>query len=214
MEAYYCNTMNQETLLINKQQLFESAANIYSYNSFVQLLQDLLSEGKTTGENQAENYLYYAKLNLQRMLRWDKTFVPDESIVNVVKNIPSQTWWVITEGWCGDSAQNLPAIAKIADASAGNISLKIILRDENPGIMDQHLTNGGRSIPVLVALDKEGNQVFQWGPRPEPALELLTAWKKNPTPVPFDEFELEMHTWYTRDKGRTLQEELLLLTQK
>jgi len=33
--------------------------------------------------------------------------------------------------------------------------------------MDKYLTNGGRVIPKLVAFDKDMNELFQWGPRPE-----------------------------------------------
>jgi hypothetical protein len=32
--------------------------------------------------------------------------------------------------------------------------------------MDQYLTNGGRSIPKLVAFDDDGQALFTWGPRP------------------------------------------------
>jgi thioredoxin-like negative regulator of GroEL len=35
-----------------------------------------------------------------------------------------QIWVVITETWCGDSAQLLPGIAHIADSSEGKIILK------------------------------------------------------------------------------------------
>lgn len=195
--------------------IFEAAQQQYTYEQFEQLLDTLMAEGKTTGPNQSEEYLHYARLNLQRMHRWDKTFQLRPDVAESLADVPEQSWWVITEGWCGDSAQNLPAIAKMAAATQGKVQLRIVLRDEHPQIMDQYLTNGNsRSIPILVAFDKEQRQLFRWGPRPEAAQALLTAWKNNPAPVAFEEFEKEMHTWYTRDKGNAVQDELMLLLQK
>ncbi len=192
---------------------FETAKQHWTYTQFEQLLEELMAEGKTTGSKQSEEYLFYAKLNLQRMHRWDKTFTLREDVLQKIKTVAPQEWWVITEGWCGDSAQNLPALAKMAEASEGNIQLRIVLRDDNPTIMDQYLTGTSKSIPILAAFDKEGKELFRWGPRPEAAQALMTAWKNNPVPVAFEEFEKEMHTWYTRDKGNALQDEIMHLLQ-
>lgn len=193
---------------------FSTATRSYTYDQFLDLLDNLLTEGKTTGTNQSEAYLHYAKLNLQRMRRWNKTYEIGKELMEKIKKQKPQEWWVITEGWCGDSAQNLPAIVKMAAASSGRIKLRIVLRDENPEIMNQYLTNGtSRSIPILVAFDQEGQQLFKWGPRPEPAHQLLLNWKNKTEPEPFEEFEKEMHTWYTQDKGRTLEAEIAALLE-
>jgi hypothetical protein len=206
--------MNTMTPTLESNSIFDSAKNIYSYTAFSDLLSLLLIDGKTTGENHSIEYLHYAKMNIQRMHRWDKTFELRSDVIETIKTLPAQNWWVITEGWCGDSAQNLPAIHKMAEASNGKINLRIILRDENPSIMNQYLTNGtSRSIPILAAFDKQGNSLFRWGPRPAGAQALLTAWKSNPVPMSFDDFELEMHTWYTRDKGNAVQDEIMQSVQ-
>lgn len=189
--------------------VFATASKSYTYDQFLELLDNLLTEGKTTGTNQSEEYLHYAKLNMQRMRRWNKTYEINADLAAKIRKQPAQEWWVITEGWCGDSAQNLPALVKMAAASSGKIKLRIVLRDENPDIMDQYLTNGtSRSIPILAAFNQEGQQLFKWGPRPEPAHALLLKWKSKTEPEPFEEFEKEMHTWYTQDKGRTLEAEI------
>lgn len=194
--------------------VFSTATRSYTYDQFLDLLDNLLTDGKTTGTNQSEEYLHYAKLNLQRMRRWNKTYEISEVLREKIKKQQPQEWWVITEGWCGDSAQNLPALVKMAMASSGKIRLRIVLRDENPEIMDRYLTNGtSRSIPILVAFDGQGQQRFRWGPRPEPAQELLLQWKSKAEPEPFEEFEKEMHTWYTQDKGRTLEAEIAALLE-
>jgi hypothetical protein len=55
----------------------------------------------------------------------------------------------IAEAWCGDVYRELPTAVRIAE-SAG-IDLRIFLRDENPDIMDEFLSNNGKSraIPVF-----------------------------------------------------------------
>lgn len=194
--------------------IFDTAKRSFTYKTFNQLLDTLFAEGKTTGNNQSKEYLFYTKLNLQRMKRWDKTFGLRKEVLDFMSTILPQDWWVITEGWCGDSAQNLPAIEKMAEASDGKINLRIVLRDENPQIMDQYLTNGtSRSIPILAAFDKEGSPLFKWGPRPYGAQMLLTAWRNNPARPSFEAFEQEVHTWYTMDKGSALQDEFMNLLQ-
>lgn len=152
----------------------------------------------------------YIPLNLKRMERLNKTASLRDDLRKQLSapNLKDQVWYVITEAWCGDSAQNLPLIAQMADASAGKIHLRIFLRDENSDIMNLHLTEGSRSIPKLVSYDVyTGEILFKWGPRPAPAQALLHQWKQQPGDRSWDDFELELHTWYARDKSVHLQNE-------
>ena len=50
-----------------------SGRNIYNYEQYRNMLSHLLAQGKTTGEDQSESMIEYAKLNNARMNRWDKT---------------------------------------------------------------------------------------------------------------------------------------------
>jgi hypothetical protein len=56
----------------------------------------------------------------------------------------------IAEAWCGDVYRELPTMARIAEATG--LDLRVFLRDENPDIMDEFLSNEGKSraIPVFV----------------------------------------------------------------
>src|SRR5574340_338604 len=47
----------------------------------------------------------------------------------------------LAEAWCGDVYRELPTIARIAQATGTD--LRIFLRDQNPDIMDEFLTNNG-----------------------------------------------------------------------
>lgn len=149
------------------------------------------------------------KLNIQRMTRIDKSYEPGIDIRDEVDKIAEdQLWMVITENWCGDSAQNLPYIAGIASLNS-KIDLRIILRDSNPEIMDNYLTNGTRSIPKLVVFDEEGNELFQWGARPESAQKLVSDLKAQGFEKKY--FLEKLHSWYARNRGTDIEMEILLL---
>lgn len=111
------------------------------------------------------------------MKRIEKTTVLSEALKASLTRIKeSFTWILISEAWCGDAAQIVPVIGKIA-AQNSRIDLKIILRDEHLSIMDQYLTNGGRSIPKLICLDQDFQEVFVWGPRPKSIQQVVTDTK-------------------------------------
>lgn len=154
-------------------------------------------------------FFEYRKLNLQRTNRLEKTFVPSDSLINLVSKIDKhQTWIVITESWCGDSAQNLPIITKAASLN-DNINLRIVLRDDNLELMDRYLTNGSRSIPKLVVFDKENNELFQWGPRPAEVQNLYNRLKNEG--VEKSEINKELQLWYGRNRGKEVERELITL---
>jgi len=151
----------------------------------------------------------YIKLNLQRSTRIDKSFVSSEDLKDAMASITDkQTWVVITENWCGDSAQVLPVIAKAALLNE-KVDLIILNRDKNLDIIDLYLTNGTRSIPVLVAFDTEWNELFKWGPRPQPAVELIKQLKSES--VEKKEMYENLHLWYGRNRGVEIDKELTVM---
>lgn len=183
-----------------------------TYDEYFTLMNTLVDEGKTTGENQNEAFVKYTFLNRHRMNRLNKTVKLREELQEAIAAIDEpMTWLVLSEAWCGDAAQNLPVINQVAQLNE-HISLRIILRDEHLDIMDELLTNGGRSIPKLVALNAENEVVFQWGPRPAPVQEMVNAYKAMPEPKkPYSEFTEEVQKWYAVDKTATMQAEFLEL---
>jgi hypothetical protein len=201
-----------------KEIIENSLKKTISYIDYRTLVSNLLAEGKSTGPEQSEDLTNYSLLNDRRMKRLDKTIkISEETIQEFQKVSAPQTWLVITEGWCGDAAQNLPVLNKIATAS-DYIDLKVVLRDENLELMDLFLTNGGRSIPKLIALDKDNNVIDSWGPRPTVATKMVADYKeKNGVLDP--EFKQDLQVWYNKDKGQSVQEDFVsiatsLLKQK
>jgi hypothetical protein len=181
-----------------------------NYSEYVALTEQLLAENKTTGTNHADDLVEYTRMNLHRMRRGEKSAVlTDEMLETLQKVERKMVWVVITEAWCGDAAQNLPGIMKMADASP-LIDLKLLLRDENLEVMDAYLTNGGRSIPKLIALDAETlEELGTWGPRPEAAQQLVMDAKAQN--MDFKEMAEKLHGWYGKDRSRTLQQEFIPL---
>ncbi len=206
---YVCYYPNFETCMetpfsISSQRI-ESA---YRYDTYRQLINDLLASGKTTGPKQSEMLTKYTQLNVQRMQRLDKTTVLMPELLEAIQNNPKSYYWlIITEGWCGDAAQIVPVLERIAEASDNKIETRYFLRDTNLDLIDAHLTNGGRAIPKLVIIEKDTlTEVAEWGPRPQPAQQLY--WSLKDAETPFEDLSTQLHTWYAKDKTLTTQAEL------
>ncbi len=181
-----------------------------SYNAYRTLVSGLLEEGKSTGPSQSDSLLNYSTLNDRRMKRLDKTIKLSENTIATAKEVKDPvTWLVLTEGWCGDAAQTLPIINKIANES-DQIDLKIVLRDENEDLMNQFLTNGGKSIPKLIALDKNNDVIDSWGPRPSIPTKMVADYKKEHGQLDAD-FKKDLQVWYNKDKGENTQKDMLRL---
>jgi thiol-disulfide isomerase/thioredoxin len=192
------------------QALFKS----YSYPEYRKLMSDLLIEGKSTAVEQTEERTHYSELNETRMHRLDKTIKITEENATVLKNLSkSYLWLVLTESWCGDAAQILPILNKMALESNQKIELKLALRDENEELMNHFLTNKGKAIPKLIILDKAtGNVVGDWGPRPQGAIDLIENYKEKLSVID-ETAKANLQLWYLHDKGVSTQNEIIQLLQ-
>ncbi len=189
----------------------ESLQKAISYPEYRTLVQNLVAEGKSTGELQTEALSNYSMLNDKRMKRLDKTTKLTEEAVEKIKSYNGDvTWLVLTESWCGDAAQTMPVINKVAELN-DNITLKVVMRDENEALMNEFLTNGGKSIPKLISIDNaSGNVIGDWGPRPSEATKLVSDYKaKHGKLTP--EFKQDLQIWYNKNKGQNTVDDLLKL---
>ena len=190
--------------------LDKALAQGMDYESYRSKVETLFNEGKTTNDDNRASMLHYTKLNMQRMNKWDKIAKLSEASIDQMQSIANpETWIVLTEGWCGDAAHALPILHKLSEAS-DKVEVKYILRDEHPELMDQFLTNGGRSIPKVIRLDANTNEVLTtWGPRPAAIQNRIMENKNSSNPIPYQELSLETQKWYAKDKGKTIQLEFL-----
>lgn len=178
-----------------------------TYSKYLELFNDLVREGKTTGESTQER-IDFTKLNFSRMKRLDKSVQINEDQASYFTDIRSkQTWIVISESWCGDAAQTLPVLYKISQLS-DEIDFKIVLRDENTQLMDAFLTNGSRSIPILIILDEDGNVLDYWGPRSKAATQLVLDYKAEHGKIDAT-FKERLQVWYNNDRGQAILTEVI-----
>ena len=195
--------MNATTSLITP----ELIATGIDYPAYRMLVDDLMAEGKTTGENHSEDYLKYTQLGITRMNRLDKTTKLSPELMAALDQVKTKiTWLVMVEAWCGDVGQNLPVMGKMVKYTP-NIELRIIMRDENPDIINAYLTSGGKSVPKLVVLRSDTlEELGTWGPRPVPAQAMVMEHKADPQ-EPYMEFVKKVQLWYARDKSKTMMQE-------
>jgi hypothetical protein len=87
-----------------------------------------------------------------------------------------------------------------------SLELRLIARDQNLELMDQYLTNGSRSIPIVIALNDNFEEIGHWGPRPTQ----LQAWvMDNRVTTPKAELYPQVRKWYARDRGEATLREVL-----
>jgi hypothetical protein len=115
----------------------------------------------------------------------------------------------IAEDWCGDAVNTMPILARLAEATS-QVDLRVLRRDEHPAVMDRYLTNGSRSIPIVIALDEGFVELGHWGPRPA----ALQAWvMANKDTLPKEDRYREVRRWYAKDRGESTLREVLGLVK-
>lgn len=180
-----------------------------TYQEYSTLNKEMAKEGRTSGPDKPA-YVEYTKLSAARMKRWEKVYKPEQQTLDSIKEAvgAGEKWLVFSETWCGDAAHNLPFLSKWADYAG--VDMRIVFRDEHPELMDEFLTNGGKSIPKLVRMDENFEVLGTWGPRPTPLMEEYARWKAQPE-FDYKEWTLFAQDWYNKDKGASLQADILEL---
>jgi len=117
---------------------------------------------------------------------------------------------VLAEDWCGDAVNTLPVIARLAER-APNLDLRVLARDANLDLMDAHLTNHARSIPVVMVLDDQYQERGWWGPRPG----ALQTWVVTEGRLLEKEPRYrEVRRWYARDHGESTVDEIVAIIEQ
>lgn len=180
-----------------------------SYKAYRTIIDLQAEQNSTSGPVQTEALAQYTMLNQRRMKRLDKTLKLSEAQIAQIKAYDKAViWLVLTETWCGDAAQSLPMMHKIASLNP-LIDLKIVFRDENLELMDAFLYRGGRSIPKLIAFDPKQQSILgEWGPRPSQATKLVDLYKEEHGSLT-PQFKQDLQLWYTKDRGQDIASDLI-----
>lgn len=182
----------------NLQEYLDKGISFHTYEKDIQKVID-------SERDEALDMFY--DLNLKRMHRLKKRISLNETQLNQLKKLDKNiTILVITEGWCGDAAQIIPMIQLLVEAS-DKLEEKIVYRDQNPDLINQYLTYGAQSIPIILGVDEKGFPLFKWGPRPKFSEALLKEYKGGN--LSKDDFILSLQKEYNKDKGQSIINELL-----
>jgi len=193
-----------------------------SYADYRTLMAEQAENGTTSGPIQNASMANYTSLNERRMVRLDRKITLNPMVADRLSQVKQvQHWLVVTETWCGDAAQILPVLNKMAEQSPA-INLRLAWRDENLALIDKHLTNGSRAIPVIIALDENYDVLGSWGPRPREAQDMVMNNKKVMAKIEdkeersahYQTFQAELQKWYNSDKGNSTQIEVLVEVEK
>lgn len=185
----------------------------YSYPEFRALVSELAAAHRTSGPDQLPLLLHTTAQNQAHLDRAYADPLLPEMAPALAQYVPATGWeWVVLgEAWCGDTAHVLPILARLAEASAGRISLRVLLRSDHPAVMAAHQTEGKNSIPKLICLAAATRrELGTWGPRPAEAKALSAQLHADPE-LRVTQIIKQMNAWYEADQGQHTQRELLAL---
>lgn len=135
--------------------------------------------------------------------------VPDWAVRLACERAREARLLVILEDWCGDASNTVPVLARLGD-EAHCLEMRVIRRDEHSEIMDRYLTDGTRSIPIVIVLDEGFRELGHWGPRPSE----LQAWvMANKDRMPKSELYPQVRRWYAKDRGAAVLKEVLAILE-
>lgn len=146
------------------------------------------------------------QLKEQSFTIYERFVVPTDGFVDQLReaNVHILT---ITEDWCGDAMINNPIIRKVAEAAG--VEMRTFLRDADTDLIDRHLTNGGRAIPVYILLNELGEVVGKWGPRAPQLQQLVMDMRATLPDKENAAFEQEQKTMYDKLRTQYTEDEVL-----
>lgn len=157
------------------------------------------------------DYVQLAEANHDLWMMTHKRAALTEAATARARSLPGQ--WkllVLLADWCGDAVNSVPVIQRIADANP-EISLRVLERDAHLELMDAHLTNGARAIPKVIVYDEQFVERGSWGSRPAPLQQWVLA---EGLQMEKDARYKQVRTWYARDRGVTIANEVLDLLEQ
>lgn len=118
--------------------------------------------------NNQEQFLAY-----QEQFSWPSE--DDRYYFESLQNRDDLRCLILMADWCGDVVRNIPVVFQILQNSG--MPIDVLIMEEHLDTMDQFLTFGGRSIPIVIFADTGGAVLGQWGPRPKHVQAVMEAFK-------------------------------------
>lgn len=147
------------------------------------------------GENKSLHDLHYSRADIEKY-RSELGALPPLRII------------VLTEPWCGDSIAVVPVLLKLFENNDA-VEIRFLLRDQNPELMEQFLSNGARAIPKILVLDGNYILLFHWGARPTAAQNIFENHRADIEAGKIEKIEVikKIRNFYSKEKGRSIAEE-------
>jgi hypothetical protein len=119
--------------------------------------------------------------NQDKFLDWYKRFSWDDAgerefFRSFGRDHKSMHCFILAADWCGDVVRNVPVVFRVLEEMG--MSAEVLIMEQHLEVMDQFLTMGGRSIPIVLFTDKSGDVLAKWGPRPAYVQEPMVEFKQ------------------------------------
>lgn len=169
-------------------------------------LLDLHRQGRTWSQ-------FFEAANARKPM-WEENYrvgTPDPDAVARARALAGR-WLVlaVAEDWCGDSANTVPYLARLAD-EVPSLDLRIANSKDGRWVMEGRRTADGRAAtPTIVVLDEQGREVGCLVERPA----ALKVWvSENKPKLSDDEFQTQKMAWYRNDRGRETVGEIVAIIE-
>jgi len=100
----------------------------------------------------------------------------DKAFFESLNNRDDLRCLILMADWCGDVVKNIPVVFRALEISG--MPVEVLIKEEHPDTMQQFLTLGGESIPIVIFADTGGAVLGTWGPRPKHVQEAMIAFKQ------------------------------------
>ncbi|QHT59964.1 thioredoxin family protein [Paenibacillus lycopersici] len=108
--------------------------------------------------------------------RFEWANAEDREFFESINNRDDLRCMIIAADWCGDVVRNVPVVFQALELTG--MPVEVLIMEQHLDTMDEFLTLGGRSIPVVLIVDTGGAVLGQWGPRPTYVQEPMVAFKQ------------------------------------
>lgn len=101
---------------------------------------------------------------------------------------------IIASDWCGDVVHNMPVVIRLLESA--HIPTEVFILEENEELINKFLLYGGKSIPVVLLTNQDGEVIHRWGPRPDYIQEPMAQFKTLDLPRDTDEYKEKVKKVY------------------
>ena len=189
--------------MTNIQQIKYSVASFDKYlkEGYENSIESLKASAPTNTEAETKQLEYITNnfITVQTIL---KTYEPSSQIKNIISKLPPMDVYIIMENWCGSSANIVPYAVKMLNTIA-ETKIHVVPRDVNEDFMNLYLSDGKKSIPIIIGFDKTGNELFKWGS----ATSVQTEYSKHlqAQKMEFSDFILAMKKWFLEHNEEAIE---------